>query len=206
MARRHGVAWRLAAVALLVAGCGEAPATQPTAPPPLAVVNAFTGARNSGDIDAAISLLGAEGDILGLSLTQPGVRDRLRANFAAQQVAHWTIEERNCVVEGVNVACDYRQTDDILEGWGLALTGEHRYVVRDGRITHLRRIHDPRSQHAVYAAADAFRAWISEAHPELLDVIWVDPTSALYTTPDGARAILEVLPEYDDAAGTTPPG
>jgi hypothetical protein len=188
----------LLAVALL-AGC--APAASPTPADPLSVVDAWVDARNAGDVEAAMAMLPEEGDILGAGIHLPGNRDRLRATFEAQTVAGLTIEETECRVDGESVTCRYRLQDDVMRRWELALTGEHRYVVRGGRIARVQRFHDPSSSRAVYAAADDFRGWVREEHPELLDVIWVDLDSALYTTPDGARAVLDILDEYEATGG-----
>lgn len=188
----------LVAVACLTA-C--APAASPSSADPLSVVEAWVDARNAGDVVAAMSMLPEEGDVFGVGIHLPGNRDRLRAIFEAQTEAGWSIEESDCRVDGESVTCRYRQLDDILRRWDLALTGEHRYVVRDGRLARIRRIHDPASARAVYAAADAFRSWVRAEHPELVDVIWVELDSAMYTTPDGARAALELLDEYEAAGG-----
>ncbi len=215
MSRRCGMAWRLVAMALVITGCSatttpdppptEPPPTEPPPTDPLGVVTAFTDARNGGDLDAALGLLGAQGDILGISMSAPDGRSRLRAIFEAQQVSNWQVEDHDCTADDVDVTCQYRQSDDVLRRWGMALTGKHRYVVRDGRIMWMRRIHDPDAEETVYAAADAFHEWVRSAHPDLLPVIWIDPTSALYTTPDGARAILGLLDEYDAAVATQRP-
>jgi hypothetical protein len=41
-----------------------------------------------------------------------------------------------------------------------------------------------------------FRAWVRKNHPDAVEVIWIDPTSAMYTTPDGAHAVMAFLDEY----------
>ncbi|HSI99615.1 MAG TPA: nuclear transport factor 2 family protein [Patescibacteria group bacterium] len=191
---------RLVATALAgigLGGCGSATATpSPPGADPIAVVEAWVAAREAGDIDTVMSLLAEEGDIFGTGIHLDDNRERLRRNFEGQAVAGWAIEETGCEADGERVTCRYRQEDEILRRWGLALTGEHRYAVRDGLIVRVQRIHDPQSANAVYAVTDAFRSWVTEHHPELVDVIWVDPTSALYTTPEGARAILELLDDF----------
>jgi hypothetical protein len=48
----------------------------------------------------------------------------------------------------------------------------------------------------VYRAAEEFRAWVGEHHPELEPVIWSDRTATLYTTVAGAETMLAVLDEY----------
>ena len=187
------VATTLALVA--VGGCATA-APSPTADDPIAVVEAWLAAREAGDIDTVMSLLAEEGEIFGIGIHLDDNRERLRRNFEAQAVAGWAIEETGCQADGERVTCRYRQEDEILRRWGLALTGEHRYVVRDGLLVRILRIHDRESANAVYAVTDAFHGWVAEEHPELVEVIWVDPTSALYTTPEGARATLDLLEEF----------
>jgi hypothetical protein len=189
----------LVLAAALLAACASGPSPSPT--DPLIVVEAWVDARRAGEVDAAMSLLADEGDIFGIGIHLPGNRERLRANLEAQTIAGWTIEETDCRVAGESVTCRYRQWDDVLRRWDLALTGEHRYVVRDGRLARIHRIHDRSSERTAYAAAAAFRDWVREERPELFDVIWIDLDSALYTTPDGARAVLDVLDEYEAATG-----
>jgi limonene-1,2-epoxide hydrolase len=205
MSRRCGIAWRLVAMALVITGCGATTAPDPPPTDPLGVVTAFTDARNQGDLDTALGLLGSNSNILGIALSAQDGKARLRTIFEAQQIANWVVEDDDCAVDGVVVTCRYRESDDILRRWGMALTGDHRYDVRDGRIMTMRRTHDEDAQQTVYAATDPFHAWIGSAHPDLLPVIWIDPTSALYTTPDGARAILGLLDEYDAAVATQQP-
>jgi hypothetical protein len=195
--RRFLAASLLAVTPLTACALGASP------PPadPLSVVEEWVKARDAGDVEVAMALLADEGDIFGIGIHLPGNRDRLRAIFEAQAIAGWTIEETDCRVDGESVTCRYRQLDDVLRRWDLALTGEHRYIVRDGRLARIHRIHDRSSERTVYATAAAFRDWVREEHPALFDVIWVDLDSALYTTPDGARAVLDLLDEYEAAAG-----
>lgn len=178
-----------------IGGCATA-APSPSAADPIAVVEAWVAAREAGDIDAVMALLADEGEIFEIGIHLDDNRERLRRNFEAQGVAGWAIEETGCEADGELVTCRYQQEDDILRRWGLALTGEHRYVVRDGLLVRIQRIHDRQSANAVYAVTDAFRSWVAEEHPELVEIIWVDPMSALYTTPDGARAVLDLLDEF----------
>lgn len=189
---------RLVATALALAGSGgcATAAPPPSGADPIPVVEAWVAARVAGDVDTVMAQLAEEGEIFGVGIHLDDNRERLRRNFEAQAVAGWAIEETDCEADGERVTCRYRQEDDILRRWGLALTGEHRYVVRDGLLVRIQRIHDQQSANTVYAVTDAFRAWVSEIHPELVDVIWVDPLSALYTTPEGARAVLDLLDEF----------
>lgn len=164
---------------------------------PLTVVGEWAAARSRGDVEAAMSLLGETGDIFGVGIHLPGGRTTLRAIMEGQAVAGYTVVDAECVANGEQVTCRYRQRDRILDAWGLTLTGEHRYTVRDGHLVRAARTHDPASQAAAYAVFDDFRNWIRQEHPQLFDVIWVDRTSSLYTTAAGARAILGVLDAYD---------
>jgi hypothetical protein len=59
--------------------------------------------------------------------------------------------------------------------------------------------HDPCGRPTARLRSDC--GWVREEHPDLFDVIWVDLDSALCTTPDGARAVLDLLDEYEAAAG-----
>jgi hypothetical protein len=185
-------------------GAGVAVAVQLLSrPDPLAVVRSWSEARHAGDVDMAMSDVAAEGNILGVGVHLPGERDHLRSIFEAQAVAGWSVEDSDCVVAvsendpvEAEVTCRYVQRDTALDKWGVTLVGTHEYVVRDGLIVRALRTHDADSQRAAYAVFDEFRAWVRDTHPELFDVIWVDRTSALYTTPDGARAVLDLLDEY----------
>ncbi len=170
------------------------------APDALSVVRAWTEARNRGDVDEAMANLADSGDIFGIGIHLPGGRATLRGILQAQAVAGYTVEDSGCVAEGELVTCRYRQRDRILDAWGIVLTGEHRYTVRDGKLVRASRTHDPGARAAAYAVFDDFQAWIRQEHPELFDVIWVDRSSAIYTTPDGAQAILDVLDEYEPPA------
>jgi len=188
----------LTAVSLVVVAILAATAlflvTRP--PDPLTVVRAWTDARNRGDVDAAMATLGETGDILGIGIHLPGGREKLRAILEGQALAGYTVEDSDCRADGDAVTCRYVQRDRILDAWAVTLVGEHRYTVRDGKLVRAARTHDPESRAHAYAIFDDFRAWVRTAHPELYDVIWVDRTSAIYTTAAGAEAILDVLDEY----------
>ena len=166
-------------------------------PDPLDVVQRWTDARNRGDVDASMELLADTGNIFGIAVHLPGGRDQLREIFSAQAIAGWTLEDSDCAVDGDEVRCRYAQKDRILDRWGLAFTGAHRYRVRDGKLAFAERIHDPESREAGYDAIDAFRSWVRTAHPDVVEIIWSTPGAALYTTPAGARAALELLDEYE---------
>ena len=196
MTRRRWVAVVLAAVAMAAAG-GIAVAFMLSRPTdPIGVVTAWTAARNRGDVDTAMSYLGSSGNVFGIALHEPDQRQELASILAAQTAAGWSLDDRDCEVSGDTVRCRYVQRDLILDRWGLALTGRHRYIVRDGSLAFAERVHDPESRDAAYAAFERFRTWVEEAHPELVGVIWSDPAAALYSTPEGARAVLELLDEY----------
>jgi hypothetical protein len=187
----------LAAIAIAVAGASWI--TRPA--DPREVIQAFDAARNAGHIDDALGYLGESGQIFDTPIHLPGGRDRLRQLFEAQRAAGHVVDDRECTVaeNGETVTCRYHQTDAILQRWGIAVEGEHRYRVRDGRLVYAFREHDRDSAATLYAATSAFHAWVADVHPALVDLIWVDPTSALYTTADGAEAVLTLLDEYEAA-------
>ena len=187
---------RLIAIVAVVTGCGVA--QDPVATDgPVDVVQAFMAARNAGDVDRAMSYLAEEGSIFGVGIHLDDNRDVLAETFRAQVRAGWSGEDADCEVDGEWVICRYRQADDILRRWALELTGRHRYAVRDGKIAFAERVHDPAAQKAVYDAAAAFREWVAAEQPDQEAVIWIDRTSALYTTTEGVDAILGLLEEYD---------
>jgi hypothetical protein len=135
------------------------------------------------------------------SSTSAGRRTKLARIIAAQGVAGWSVDDHECEVSGETVLCRYVQRDLVLDRWELTLTGRHRYIVREGELVFAERVHDPESRDVAYAAFEAFRAWVEQVHPELVDVIWSDPSAALYSTPDGARAVLDLLDEYGVGPG-----
>jgi hypothetical protein len=196
---------------LVLLGCGtpvESPPTDsagrsPTRTPFPDISSAareWVNARNAGDIDRALSYIADRASILGIVIVTPSDRDRLRAVLEAQRIAAWTIEESACTQPTAELlVCRYAQHDRILDRWGLVLIGTHTYHIRNGKIFGLDRAHDSDSRSAVYAAAAAFHSWVEDHHPQEAKVIWIDPRSALYTTPAGARAALSLLDEYEDA-------
>jgi len=194
-AGRRPLAW-LIAIVLVVTGCGGG-TTPVVRGAPMDVVQAFIAARNAGDVDLAMSYLADEGSIFGVAIHLDDNREVLAETLRAQVRAGWTGEDADCEVEGEWVTCRYRQTDDILRRWGFELTGRHRYAVREGQIAFAERVHDSAAQKAVYDAAAAFREWVAAERPDEELVIWIDPTSALYTTTEGVDAIRRLLDEYD---------
>jgi hypothetical protein len=63
-------------------------------------------------------------------------------------------------------------------------------------VAELLRFHDKASRDEAYAALADFREWVSRTHRDLLYVIWSDPQSVTYATPEGATAMLDLLDEY----------
>jgi hypothetical protein len=171
---------------------------------PLAVVAAWTASRNAGDVDAAFTLLADDANVFVGSIDDPGRRNATRQILAAQALAGWTIVDSDCEASGetstdVTVTCRYQMDDEILRRWGLSFTGTHQYLVRDGKIARVTRVHDIPSRDEAYGALGAFKAWVAEVHPDLLEVIWSDPQSVTYATPEGAAAMLELLDEYEQS-------
>jgi catabolite regulation protein CreA len=170
---------------------------------PLEVVAAFTASRNAGDVDAAMDLLADDASIFGGSIADPKQRNATRQILAAQALAGWTIVDSDCEAteeaSDVSVICRYQMDDEILRRWELSFTGTHEYTVRDGKIAKVTRVHDLSSRDRAYAALGAFRAWVTEAHPDLVVVIWSDPQGVTYATPEGARAMLDLLDEYEES-------
>jgi hypothetical protein len=193
-----GRRWLVAIAALVVVSVAAGGAWLLTRPAdPLTVVRGWAAARNAGDVDGALAHVGETGDIFGIGLHLPGGREELRTILEAQAIAGFRIDDRDCAVNGENVRCRYVMSDEPMRRWGLQLAGEHSYTVRDGRLVRSSRVHDPEARTAVYAAAALFEDWVREAHPELHDVIWTSFDSVTYTTPDGARAVMALLDEYD---------
>ena len=171
---------------------------------PLEVVAAWTASRNAGDVDAALSLLADDASVFGGSIADPGRRNETRQILAAQALAGWTIVDSDCEATDetstdVIVTCRYRMDDEILRRWELSFTGTHQYIVRDGKIARVTRVHDISSRDQAYSALGAFKAWVAEVHPDLVAVIWSDPQGATYGTPEGAAAMLELLDEYEQS-------
>jgi SnoaL-like domain len=178
----------LAAAAVMISAAAR--------PGEIRVVEAWTAARNAGNIDAALALLSADAVVLDLDVSDPEALARLRNILEAQKVAGWRIEETGCGVDGERIRCRYAMHDELLRKCGLQFDGEHVYVVVDGKIDQQSRRHDPASRSKVYGALDRFRAWVRTNHPEAIGVIWIDPSSATYTTTAGAQAVMAFLDEY----------
>jgi len=196
--------WRLAnACRLAVAGivflaaCSAQPSHAP-GQSAIDVVHAWIDARNREDIEAVLALLSPTANVLGFAMQVPSRREALVAALEGQAVADWRINDTDCVFEGGVVTCAYSQDDAILRRWGLSFSGMHTYAVEKGLITRVARAHDLDSRDAGYAALRAFKDWVRDTHPDLIFVIWSDPTAATYATPAGAMAALHLLEEYED--------
>jgi hypothetical protein len=163
---------------------------------PLAVVAAWDEARTSGDTDLAMGLLHEDARLFWYSMADPIEREAWLRVMDAQEASDWTLREE-CSARGEWVTCAYEQSDRILRRWGLALTGTHEYVVRDGKLFAADRRHDPESEDAVYGALRDFRDWVTEVHEELVPIIWSDPGAVAFTDRAGAEAALSVLDEYE---------
>ncbi len=196
---------RLALALLVVALVGGAaawialsrgPAADQAVADLLGVVERWTAARNAGDIDAAMDLVADDAVVLDVIVSRPGARDQLRGILEAQRIAAWHIDETECHVDGSRVSCRYGMDDALLRRCALRFTGIHTYVVDGGRLSSAIRAHDADSRVRVYAALELYRDWVEKEHPAAAETIWIDPRSALYTTPDGARAVMELLDEY----------
>lgn len=188
-----------AIVLLLLLAIGGASAIMVSGTPPLSpieVVERWTAARNAGDIVTALALLSEEAVVLDQHVDDPADLATLRNILEAQKIAGWLIEESGCVVDGERVSCRYAMDDELLRKCGLRFVGDHEYLVVDGRLDRQTRRHDAASRAEVYGALQLFRAWVQTTHRDYFGVIWVDPTSATYTTPDGARAVMASLDEY----------
>ena len=162
-----------------------------------ALVSWWNESRNVGDVTGAFALLDDGGVVFGYALDDPDDRSALLELLAAQSEADWRVIDAPCTTAGETVTCDYVMFDEILRRWGLSFTGTHTYVVRDGRIVRAERSHDPSSSRRIDRALAEFRDWVSEHHPDLVDVIWSTPGAAAYTSVDGARAMVTLLDEYD---------
>jgi predicted acetyltransferase/ketosteroid isomerase-like protein len=164
---------------------------------PLSVVQAWEAARNAGDVDRAMSMMSETATIFGTTARTPAGRAWLRSVLAAQAIAGHTVHDSDCVVSGASVTCRYVQADAFFERCGLTLTGEHRFQVLAGKVVFASRRHDEGSREAVYGAVEAFRSWVATVEPAEELVIWSDPNSIFYSTPEGARAMLALLDRYD---------
>jgi hypothetical protein len=165
-------------------------------PDPVEVVQSLRSSRNAGEVEQAVSFLADDAELFGFSMASPLGAAKIREILTAQAVAGWTIRESGCSADGETVSCRYRMDDEVLRRWGLTFTGRHEYLIRDGKVAKVLRFHDEASKEEAYAALADFKVWVRETHPDLLHVIWSDPQSVTYATPEGAAAMLDVLDEY----------
>jgi hypothetical protein len=165
-------------------------------PDPITVVQAWTAARNAGNVDAALALLAEDADVLDHKISERDARSALRGVLEAQAIAGWRVEDRDCAVNGPSVKCRYSMHDALLRKCSLAFAGTHEYRVDGGKLRNATRQHDAASRSDVYGALLRFRGWVQKNHPDALDVIWVSRFDASYTTPDGARTVMSFLNEY----------
>jgi hypothetical protein len=165
-------------------------------PDPITVVEAWTAARNAGNVDAALALLADDADVLDHKISDGDARTALRGVLEAQAIAGWRVDDRDCAVDGPSVKCRYSMHDALLRKCRLAFAGTHDYRVDDGKLRSATRQHDDASRSAVYGALLRFRGWVQKNHPDALDVIWVSRFDASYTTPDGARTVMSFLNDY----------
>jgi hypothetical protein len=190
--------WLWIAIPAALAGIGVAGAMLLTTagPDPLEVVQEWTASRNAGDVDLAMSYLADDTQLFDASMATERGQTKIRDILAAQAVAEWTIQESGCSADGDEVTCRYQMDDTILRRWGISFFGRHEYVIEDGKVAELLRFHDKPSREEAYAALADFREWVARTHRDLLYVIWSDPQSVTYATPEGAAAMLDLLDEY----------
>jgi hypothetical protein len=160
------------------------------------VAHAWVAARNAGDIEMVLGLTADDATLLGHSMDLPHRRDDFVELLRAQAAASFAISETDCVVDDELVSCRYQLSDVFLRGLGVALTGDHQYVVRDGLIISAERTHDPEARSNVANAMREFRSWVKEHYPELEAVIWTSRGSTSYSTVDGVQAMQSIFEEY----------
>jgi len=153
-----------------------------------------------------MSLLHEDARLFWYSMADPTEREAWLRIMDAQEASGWILREE-CSARGEWVTCAYEQSDTMLRRWGLALTGTHEYVVRDGKLFAADRRHDSESEDAVYDALRDFREWVTEEHEDLVTIIWSDPGAVAFTDRAGAEAALSVLDEYEQhrVEPSTPP-
>jgi hypothetical protein len=188
--------WIAIPAALAGIGVGGVILLTTLGPDPLEVVQDWTASRNAGDVDLAMSYLANDTQLFDVSMATPRGQAKIRDVLAAQAIAEWTIQESGCSADGDQVTCRYQMDDTILRRWGISFFGRHEYVIEDGKVAELLRFHDKASRDEAYAALADFREWVSRTHRDLLYVIWSDPQSVTYATPEGATAMLDLLDEY----------
>jgi hypothetical protein len=192
--------------AVLAAACLTSACTEPTPGgeagtrphDPVAVIERWNDTRNHGDVAGALALLADDATVLGFRLDQPRDRAELAETLAAQAEAGFHLTDHACEAARRIVTCDYDMDDEVMRRWNLALHGVHRYEVVDGRITAATRTHDRASSDRVYRELETFRRWVTERHPDLVEVIWSTPGAAAYTTVLGARTMRSLLDEYQN--------
>lgn len=163
------------------------------------VVQAWVSARNAGNVETVLSLTADDATLLGHSMDLPHRRDSFVELLRAQAEAGFEISETDCVVDDGLVSCRYQSSDMFLRSLGVALTGDHQYVVRDGLIILTERTHDPEARSNVVNAMREFRSWVKEHYPELEAVIWTTRGSAAYSTVEGVQAMHSIFEEYLDS-------
>jgi hypothetical protein len=164
---------------------------------PVAVIERWNASRNRGDVAGALALLADDATVLGYRLDEPGDRAELAEILAAQGEAGFRITDRECSVKGIFVTCDYEMEDAVMRRWSMALRGVHQYEVVDGRITAATRTHERAGSDRLYRELQVLRRWVTDQHPDLVEVIWSTPGAAAYTTVLGARTMLSLLDEYE---------
>ena len=202
-ARRRDVLAVILAAACLTSACTDTPPAGDAGTDlldPVAVIERWNDTRNQGDVASALTLLADDAAVLGYRLDERGDRAELAEILAAQAEAGFHLTDHACAATGIIVTCDYEMDDEVMRRWNLALSGVHRYEVVDGRITSATRTHDRASSDRVYRELEVFRRWVTDRHPDLVDVIWSTPGAAAYTTVLGARTMLSLLDEYQTAA------
>jgi hypothetical protein len=191
----------LVIAAVLACSCAELrEGAEASGTDPVAVIERWNTTRNRGDVAGALALLADDASVLGFHLDDPADRAELTEVLASQAAAGFQLTDRSCDATGTTVTCDYEMHDEVLEHWNLSLRGVHRYDVVDGRISAATREHDRGTSDRVYAQLDAFRRWVTDTHPDLVDVIWSTPGAAAYTTVIGAETMLSLLDEYQPPA------
>ncbi len=199
---RRDVLAAVLATGCLASSCAEPPADDEPGErlhDPVALIEQWNETRNRGHVTDALALLTDDAAILGCHLDEPGDRVELAEILAAPAAAGFHVTDHACTGSGAVVTCDYEMSDEVMRRWGLALHGVHRYRAVDGRITSATRAHGRYTSARVYRHFDAYRRWVTDRYPDLVDVIWSTPGAATYTTVLGATTMLSLLDEYQAA-------